>query len=209
LPGILSADIVFGQHNLIAVIKALESPASIKRAGNPIITKNLAKKHNRPCLHVDLNALSGYKAVEVIRSWIGARGMKILFVSGPRASRDPSIYEAVFNILKSAFYPPPQKIIIDQPNTVQEAVEQVISKLSEKEKTDIARTKDHEIPQLIVSLGAHIRHAFDSWFNSEKFIESFKSLNEEDGFNKEIASNIIAREIGLELRKTHSLRIVK
>jgi len=174
-----------------------------------LLTQSLAKKHNRPCLHIDLDALGDYKAVEVITTWIEARGMKVIFVSGSRASKDPGIYEDVFNVLKSTLYPPPQRITSGCPNTVQEAVDQIISVLTEKEKADIARLKDNEVPRLYGSLGVHIRDTFDSWFDNEKFIESCRSLIGEDGFNKEITSSVVVRAIWEKLRKTHSLRVVK
>jgi hypothetical protein len=174
-----------------------------------LLTKNLAKKHNRPCLHIDLDALSDYKAVEVIKTWIEAREMKVLFVSGSRASKDPMIYEDVFNVLKSALYPPPQRITAGYPNTVQEAVDLIISVLTEKEKADIARLKENEVPRLYGSLGFHIRETFDSWFDNEKFVESCRSLSGEDSFSKEITSSVVVRAIWEELRRTHSLRVVK
>jgi hypothetical protein len=64
-------------------------------------TLTLAKEHNKPCLHIDLNELSEYKAIEIIKSWIEAMGIEILNVAGPRASEDPDIYEAVQNVFKS------------------------------------------------------------------------------------------------------------
>ena len=174
-----------------------------------LLTQSLAKKHSRPCLHIDLDKLSEYKAVEIINTWIEARGIKVLFVSGSRASKDREIYDDVFNVLKSVLYPPPQRITSGCPNTVQEAVDQIISVLTEKEKADIARLKENEVPRLYGSLGVHIRETFDSWFDNEKFIESCRSLIGEDGFNKEITSSVVVRAIWEELRKTYSLRVVK
>ena len=53
-----------------------------KMVGGSALTQKLATKHSRPCLHVDLNEISAYKAVEIIRTWIDVKGIKILNVAG-------------------------------------------------------------------------------------------------------------------------------
>ena len=72
-----------------------------KLIGGSALTKKLATKHNKPCLHVDLDELSEYKAMEIVKSWIDIRGIKILNVAGPRASESPGIYDSLQRVLKS------------------------------------------------------------------------------------------------------------
>ena len=72
-----------------------------KLKGGSALTQKLAGKHNKPCLHVDLDELSEYKAVEIIMSWIDIRGIKILNIAGPRASESPGIYDNLQRVLKS------------------------------------------------------------------------------------------------------------
>lgn len=69
--------------------------------GGSALTRKLARKHNKPCLHVDLNELSEYKAGVIIKSWIEARDIKILNIAGPRASENPRIYDCLQRVLKS------------------------------------------------------------------------------------------------------------
>jgi hypothetical protein len=69
--------------------------------GGSARTLILAEQHNKPCLHIDLDELGVYKAVEKINSWIKDREIEILNVAGPRASEDAGIYEAVRNVIKS------------------------------------------------------------------------------------------------------------
>ena len=37
-----------------------------KLADESVLTKRLAQKHNKPCLHIDIDEISGYKAVETM-----------------------------------------------------------------------------------------------------------------------------------------------
>jgi hypothetical protein len=69
--------------------------------GGSARTLILAEQHNKPCLHIDLDELGVYKAVEKINSWIKDREIEILNVAGPRTSEDAGIYEAVRNVIKS------------------------------------------------------------------------------------------------------------
>jgi len=79
-----------------------------------------------------LNLRTSYDAAHLISSWIDLQHIKILNVEGPRASKDPAIYNDVFKILDMAY-----KIHkVDQirnleklPKTVDEAVEKLIKDL--------------------------------------------------------------------------------
>jgi hypothetical protein len=70
--------------------------------GGSAQTLTMAEKHNKPCLHMDLEELDEPDAAEIIRGWIQKTGIEILNVAGPRLSEDPGIYESVRNILRSA-----------------------------------------------------------------------------------------------------------
>jgi len=69
--------------------------------GGSALTKTLATKHRKPCLHIDLDEMSQDRAIEVIKLWLQVRGVRVLNVAGPRASEDPRIYEDVKNILRA------------------------------------------------------------------------------------------------------------
>jgi len=70
--------------------------------GGSALTLTMVEKHNKPCLHIDLEELDEPKAAEIIKGWIQEIGIRILNVAGPRASEDPGIYESVWNILRLA-----------------------------------------------------------------------------------------------------------
>jgi hypothetical protein len=71
-------------------------------SGGSALTRTMAKKHNRPWLHIDLNVLSNPEASEAVRQWVEREGIQVLNVAGPRASKDPGVYDAVCLILETA-----------------------------------------------------------------------------------------------------------
>jgi len=88
--------------------------------------QSLSNKHRKSCLHIDLNEIDEPKAVQIISSWIELRGIKTLNVAGPKASRDPHIYDATVRILGHVFQAPPERILSKWPKTVEAHVERVI-----------------------------------------------------------------------------------
>lgn len=71
-----------------------------KLTGGLALTRKLAKKHEKPWVHVDLDKLSLLDAVKIIKAWIDRHDIEILNVAGPRASKSPSIYAETVNILE-------------------------------------------------------------------------------------------------------------
>ena len=177
--------------------------------GGSAYTLELAKKHNRTCLHINLDELSEYKAVEIIKTWIEARGIEILNVAGPRKSEDPLIYENVRNVLKSVLYPPPESITIKFPQTVQEAVDLLINYIPMSEKTNIARMEEHELISLNLTLGNHIKTRFGLLLGNEALMQSCRYIIKKYEIDKDDVSSAIIKELWIRLKKTHALRIVK
>lgn len=68
--------------------------------GGSRFTQDMAFKHNRPCLHIDLDKTPREYAGRMIKMWISDNVVRVLNVAGPRASSDPRIYEATFQILQ-------------------------------------------------------------------------------------------------------------
>lgn len=66
---------------------------------DPLCTKKLAEKHKRACLHIDFTKENHFLAQCRIKEWIEAHGIKTINVTGPRASKDPRIYEEVLESL--------------------------------------------------------------------------------------------------------------
>jgi len=69
-------------------------------AGGSALTRKLTEKHGQPWVHVDLDKVSLSSAAGIVRAWIGKNDIEILNVAGPRASKDPSIYEKTIKLLQ-------------------------------------------------------------------------------------------------------------
>lgn len=67
--------------------------------GGSALTRQLAKRHGRPWLHVDLAVLGGEEAARRVRVWLRENRIRVLNVAGPRASKDPGIQRAVRGLL--------------------------------------------------------------------------------------------------------------
>ena len=71
--------------------------------GGSALTQFLAEKHKKPSIHVDMNRMSIDDASEAVRIWFKKNQIENLNVAGPRASKDPAIYEATRRLLDSVF----------------------------------------------------------------------------------------------------------
>jgi len=69
-------------------------------------TIEFARTLGRPHRHVDLARASMDDAVGEVRAWIEAVGPAVLNVAGPRASKDPGIYDLTARLLKSVLEGP-------------------------------------------------------------------------------------------------------
>jgi hypothetical protein len=180
-----------------------------KLIGGSALTQNLARKHSRSCLHIDLDEITQYKAVEIIKSWIDIKKIEILNVAGSRGSKDPLIYDAVKDVIKSVLYIPPEQITENYPKTVDEAVEHLFSELPFKDKTKIAKMDKQDLSVLPFTIGRYIREQFGLGRENEKLMQSCRSLAGEDDLHEETASMVIIEVLWERLRETHGLRAVK
>ena len=71
--------------------------------GGSALTRELAKRHNRPCMHVDMEDADMDDAAKQVKAWIERKYIRVLNVAGPRASKDPKIYDATMALLESVW----------------------------------------------------------------------------------------------------------
>ena len=70
--------------------------------GGSALTLEFARSLERPILHLDLTAQELVAAASRLREWLALEKPRVLNVAGPRASKDPHIYDATKQVLLDA-----------------------------------------------------------------------------------------------------------
>jgi len=70
--------------------------------GGSAYTQRMARRHGKPCLHVDFDQHDADQAVRLIETWLAGTRPGVLNVAGPRSSDDPEIYSKVKCVLAGA-----------------------------------------------------------------------------------------------------------
>jgi hypothetical protein len=65
-----------------------------------IATKDLAKKHNKPCLLLELNEYSRNHAISSIRKWMENHDIGEIFFTGSKPIASPNLNEDVIQIIQ-------------------------------------------------------------------------------------------------------------
>ena len=187
--------------------------------GGSEYTREMAIKHNRVWLHIDLNKTPAFQAAIAINDWITKKEIAILNVAGPRASKDPKIYKDTLNILESSYYlglvhsgkPTSETVNLSsrRPQNIDEAVERLISQMPLKDKTTMANMSPDELPNLYLSLGEYIMNNFGLLSGNHKLIESCRLEADGSFRHEEDAVAIIIKALWQKLRQTHKLRVIK
>jgi len=193
--------------------------------GGSAYTRKMALKYSRPWLHIDLKKTNGFEAAQTVNSWIIQQRIETLNVAGPRASKDPLIYQASFDLLQTTLYlnliettmpgashasPSLDELMgtARLPHTVDEAVERLISELSFKDKASIAKMNEEDLDSLQPTMGRYIRDQFRLWSGNLPLMESCRSLSGEAELSEDDASAVVIRELWKELQESHQLRVV-
>ncbi len=195
--------------------------------GGSAYTRDVALEHEQPWLHIDLNKTSVFDAAMKLSGWVLKNNIEILNVAGPRASKDPRIYRAALNIIESAYYlgftadksPDSLRMLLSRderlkeqknlPQTVDEAVHQIMSEMSLKDRTTMANMKEEKLKIFQLTLGLYIKNKFAEWAVSEELMKSCMELSKDEDLSREDASTVILKELWTKLRETHKLRVVK
>jgi hypothetical protein len=125
--------------------------------GGSRLTRELAKTQEKPYIAVNLVTHDPFEAAVTLQSFVEDRKIGVLNVAGPRASHDPDIYMDVKMVLEILVYllflekevTWPHDMTLDAdpvfPDSVDAAVDQVMSDLSLKSKTAVARLDPSDI----------------------------------------------------------------
>jgi hypothetical protein len=184
-----------------------------KLTGGSDYTRQMTLKHKKQLLGIDLDQTDLYNAASLVASWIKLRRIAVLNVAGPRASKDRQIYSDVIRILERAI-----QILKDeenisnnklqQPETVNEAVERLVSEVPLKDKTAIANMDEDDLINLHFSLGLSIRNKF-FYPKNEDLLESCRFVSQDKYLHWDQASSVIIKELWKKLKETHKLRILE
>lgn len=195
--------------------------------GGSEYTRELAVKHHRPWLHIDLNNQGAFQAATVINNWISDKKIEILNVAGPRASKDPKIYHDTREILECTYYlgmiergmpgvgvpshPMPQSSNRSEaePSTLGQAVQRLIDQMSLKDKATVANMLEDDLPQLYLRLGDYILNKFGLLSGNTKLMESCRLEAAGRLQTEEDAVTLIIKALWQNLQQTHKLRVVK
>ncbi len=198
--------------------------------GGSEYTRQMAVKHNRPWLHIDLSRTAAFHAAIAIKDWIVSKEIEILNVAGPRASEDPAIYQDTLNILESVYYlglvessmsgagdlknrmPLQMNYGDKEPQNVAAAVERLISSMPLKDKIMVANMSRIELAGLHLSLGGYIMNNFGLLSGNRELMESCRSLSSVSKdvlLQEEDAVAAIITALWEKLRQTHKLRVIK
>jgi hypothetical protein len=74
-------------------------------SGGSALTRMLAKRFAKPCLHVDLAEASPAEAVVRIARWLDELDGAALNVAGPRRSHDAEIYALAYRVIEALLAP--------------------------------------------------------------------------------------------------------
>ena len=195
--------------------------------GGSEYTREMAVKHRRPWLHIDLSQTAAFQAAMTINKWILEKKITILNVAGPRASKDSAIYRDTLNIIESAYYlgmveskgldsstaknslDPQKKNKKTAPQNVDQAVKRLISDLPLKDKATIANMSPGELPTLNSTLGRYIINNFSLMSGNPNLIKSCQMASKTKIQHEEDAAGVIINALWEGLQQTHKLRVVK
>jgi hypothetical protein len=148
--------------------------------GGSKLTQQLATKHDKPCLHIDLNEVPGYNAVFLLRRWMFENNVKILNVAGSRTSKDPEIYKKVFDIIKGIYWTDRLKAqdqdTVEPVNVriVDDAVEQILAEFPLRDQIETANMNEKDLAILQAVLAKYIGEKMDDWSVSKDLYEDCK-----------------------------------
>ena len=195
--------------------------------GGSEYTREMAIKYQRPWLHIDLSKTAAFQAAVEINKWVLENKIAVLNVAGPRASKDPNIYQDTLNIIESAYYlsmveskgldssvaennlNPQNKNTNTIPHNVDQAINRIISNLPLKDRAMVANMSANELPILHSTLGRYIISHFGLMSANPDLIKSCQKASKTKIQREEDVVEVILTALWEKLQQTHKLRVVK
>jgi hypothetical protein len=195
-------------------------------SGGADYSQKMAEKHNRPCLHIDLEKTPPFIASPEINTWIIDHNIEVLNVTGSKASEDSNVHRDTFYIIEGTILLSlvnaksgesltdyDRKVLLDKlpiaPRTVDEAVVRMLSDLDLKTKTKISHMKQHELFSLQSELRGYFKDAFGVWHGNSELLTDCRAKSGEAIRDEGEATFVILKTLWEKLRKSNTLRVVK
>jgi hypothetical protein len=99
--------------------------------------------------------------------------------------------------------------MIDLPQTVDEAVKQILAQFSLYEKVILAKLENDQLQLLDKLLIEYLKSQFRQWSVNQELYEDCKARSGEQDLDEAGAAKVLVQEIWKRLQKTHRLRVVK
>ena len=166
-----------------------------KLTGGSALTERYANKHSRPCLHINMNEMTDLEAALKTATWISKNKIGVFNVAGPRASKDPKIYQDVMDVLESTVHlcsvktTPSNYKKPDTGNDI-DIVNDIIGEMPLLEKAPLANMDEKQVEILQQAFDMYVRSKIDSNATDDDF-------------------NDIMIQLWERLKDTHKIRIVK
>ncbi len=186
--------------------------------GEAVAVQSRAQERQRPCLAIDLDRYTRFQSSLLINSWLKARRVEILFITGPREKDQPSIYRDTMECFRTAWWAlmmvepvetrSPPGAGDDQPRSLDEAVERLQRDLPLKDKVTIANMSADEIAGLGRTLGRYIQRHFGIWDGNPALTRSCVRAAGRDRLADEEIAALIIDHLVRELKRSHTLRLI-
>lgn len=192
--------------------------------GGSITTQKATEMNDKPCLHINLNLTPAFSGITKTTEWVFSNQIKVLNVAGPRASKDPLIYDDVKKMIEGIIYLCSMKQnpaltsslgffseenpLVSHPATIEAAVDQLIASMPLKDKATVANMTEREVLLLDTTLGRYISEKLDIWEMNRAFIASYIHSTGKV-YLRDDARITVLLELWQKLKSTHKLRVVK
>jgi hypothetical protein len=143
------------------------------------------------------------------------RRIEMPMMRASRASKDPKIYRAVYELIETIYYMAVSKenVVairgVGMPKTVDDAVKRLIARMPLKFKVNLSNMDEGELINLHFTFGAFIRNQFGLWSGNEDLLNDCRQMSGITFMHPDDAAAFIIGELWERLRKTHQLRVVK
>jgi len=190
-----------------------------KLAGSSELPQQLAKQHNRSCLHIDLNDKPIFLIASDVYKWVLQNCIKVLHVAGPSTSEDPQIYRDTFYVIEgvllmSRLHSGAGADITDQdlseyynrvmtlPRTVDQAVNILLLALDKETMEIFANRSEADLNYYHRTAGRLIIKQFKLLEGNEELIDSCRKFTGQPELDGRGAAMLILEVLWHSLRQT-------